>query len=429
MALGADDEEPSRLEHLLAGALDLGFDGRQALGVLLVVARLARSQPELRELEARHVLGIAAELDVDTASGHVRRDHHGPGPAGVGDDLAFALGVLGLGVQHLVLDAALAQALAQQLGVFDRDRADEHRLAGAVALDDLALHSRPLAVLGLVNLIVAVRADHRLVRRDLDDRQLVDLHELGCLGERRAGHAGELRVEAEVVLQGDRRERLVLVLNRHALLGLDRLVQALGPAPAVEHATGELVDDLDLAINHGVVDVALVQRLRTQGLDQVVDEVPVLGPVEVVDPEEALGLGDAKLGHRDRLVLLLDLVVEVGDELLAHPWVEPIGHLARRHLRRQARELHVHLGRALGRTGDDQGRARFVDQDVVDLVDDCKGVTRDVAAFGVDATAVLNLFLEAAGHVVAQIVKAELRVGAVGHVAGVGVALVLYGLV
>ena len=60
-----------------------------------------------------------------------------------------------------------------------------------------------------------------LVRRDGHDRQLVDLAELGVLGHGRAGHAGELVVEAEVVLQRDGGERLVLLAHLHVLLGLD----------------------------------------------------------------------------------------------------------------------------------------------------------------------------------------------------------------
>ena len=35
-------------------------------------------------------------------------------------------------------------------------------------------------------------------------------------GQRRAGHARELAVEAEIVLEGDRGERLVLGLDMHA---------------------------------------------------------------------------------------------------------------------------------------------------------------------------------------------------------------------
>ena len=155
----------------------------------------------------------------------------------------------------------LLELLAEQLGDLDRDRADEHGLALLVAGLDLARDRAPLAVLGLEDLVVLVLADHRAVGRDLDDRQLVDLHELGGLGEGRAGHARELVVHAEVVLQRDRREGLVLLLDAHALLGLDGLVQALRPAAAVEDAAGELVDDLDLAVDDRVVDVALVERL------------------------------------------------------------------------------------------------------------------------------------------------------------------------
>ena len=201
----------------------------------------------------------------------------------------------------------------EQLGDLDRDRADEHRLALGVARRDLADDGVPLAVLGLVDLIVLVVADHRRVGRDLHDLELVDLHELGRLGDGGTGHARELVVLAEVVLERDRGERLVLLLDAHALLGLDGLVQALGPAPALEDAAGVLVDDLDLAVDDGVVDVALLQRLGLERLVEVVDEVAVLGAVEVVDPEEALGLGDAELGDRDGLLLLVDLVVEVGD--------------------------------------------------------------------------------------------------------------------
>ena len=107
----------------------------------------------------------------------------------------------------------------------------------------------PLAVFGFEDLVVLVGADHRLVGRDLDHRDLVDLDELLRLGHRGPGHPGELVVEAEVVLQGDRRERLVLLPDLDALLRLDRLVQPLRPAPSLEDATGELVDDLHLAVD------------------------------------------------------------------------------------------------------------------------------------------------------------------------------------
>ena len=280
-----------------------------------------------------------------------------------------------------------------------------------VALLDLVDDGGPLAVLGLVDLVVAVVADHRPVRGDLDDLELVDLHELGGLGERRAGHARELVVAAEVVLVGDRGDGLRLLLDRHALLGLDGLVEALRPAPALEDAAGELVDDLDLAVDHGVVDVLLVELLGLQRLLEVVDHVAVLGAVEVVDAEELLGLRDALLGHRHGLVLLVGLEVVVGLPVL-RLGLERLGLLARLHDLRELRELVIEVGGLLGLAGDDQRRARLVDEDVVDLVDDP------------EAVAALGLLLHLDREVVAQVVEAELRVRAVDDVAGVGLLLV-----
>ena len=89
---------------------------------------------------------------------------------------------------------------------------------------------------------ISLRIMGRLVGMTIDV-QLVDLLELGRLGLGRAGHAGQLLVHAEVVLEGDGGQRLVLALDLDAFLGLDGLVQAVGPAPAGHQAAGELVDD------------------------------------------------------------------------------------------------------------------------------------------------------------------------------------------
>jgi hypothetical protein len=76
-------------------------------------------------------------------------------------------------------------------------------------------------------------------------------------------------------------------------------------------------------------------------------------------------------------------------------------------------DLQVELGLVLGLAADDQRRARLVDQDRVDLVDD--GV----------AQAALHALADLVNHVVAQVVEAELVVRAVGHVGAVGGLLLL----
>ena len=249
-------------------------------------AELVVDAPRLVALGAEHVepadLEHAfAELDVDAAAGHVRRDRDRAELARVLDDLGLARVLLR--VQHVVRDALARQQLREVLGRLDGDRADEHRLPGLVALLDVARDGGELAFLRLEDEILLVVARDVDVRRDLDDVEVVDLDELLLLRLRGTGHAGELVVEAEVVLQRDRGERLVLLLDAHALLRLDRLVQALAPAAALHDAAGELVDDLHLVVLDHVLDVAVVERLRLQRLDEMVDELRVLRRVEVVD--------------------------------------------------------------------------------------------------------------------------------------------------
>jgi hypothetical protein len=53
-------------------------------------------------------------------------------------------------------------------------------------------------------------------------------------------------------------------MDLHAFLGLDRLVQAVRPAPARHGAAGELVDDHHLAVLDDVLDVAPEQRVGAQ---------------------------------------------------------------------------------------------------------------------------------------------------------------------
>ena len=166
-----------------------------------------------------------------------------------------------LGVQDLVADPALLEELRELLGLLDRDRADENGLTPRVALDDVLDRRVELLALGLVDDIREVHPDERPVRGDDRDVELVDLRELLGLRLGGAGHAGELLVHPEVVLERDRRERLVLTLDPHALLGLDGLVQAVRPSAPRHESARELVHDDDLAVLDDVVHVTLEERV------------------------------------------------------------------------------------------------------------------------------------------------------------------------
>ena len=257
------------------------------------------------------------------AAGHVGRDGDRPRRAGLGDDVGFLLVVAG--VQHLVRNILLFQQLGDVFGFFDGDRADQHRLLSFPAildqLDDGVVFLRGRAI----DLVVLIVADDGQVGGNLDDFQFVDLGEFPGFGHRRAGHAGKLRVHAEIVLIGDRGEGLVFLLDGHPLLGLERLVQAFGEAAAFHHPAGELVDDHDLAVVDHVVGIALEHGMGAERLIDVVNQrdIGVVVQIAVLQQpglvKQLLDMLGALIGQGDGAHFLVFSVVfldEVRDHLV-----------------------------------------------------------------------------------------------------------------
>ena len=104
-------------------------------------------------------------------------------------------------------------------------------------------------------------------------------------------------------------------------------------------------------------------------------------------------------------MLLIDGVVS-GGPLLA--WLLAIVDLAFYQLGNDAVDLVILVGGFLAGTGDNERRARLVDQDGIDFIDD--GIVMGP----------LHAILEPEFHVIAQIIESELVVGAVGDIAVVG---------
>ena len=160
-----------------------------------------------------------------------------------------------------------------------------------------------------IDLVVGVDARHRHIGGNVQHVELVDVHELGRFGQRRAGHARQLVVEAEIILEGDRGEGDVFGLDRDVFLGFQRLVQAFGIAPAFHHAAGEFVDDDDLVVLDDVVAVLLEQLVGLQRLVDVMDDGDVFDVVEIASaragPRRAAAAPYARcrFGQRDLALL------------------------------------------------------------------------------------------------------------------------------
>ena len=93
-----------------------------------------------------------------------------------------------------------------------------------VEIEDLFENGVPFLLGRAVDDIGVLEAQQLHVGRNLDDAQTINVAELGRLGNRRAGHTGQLLVHAEIVLEGDLSQGLVLGLDFDPLLGLQGLV-------------------------------------------------------------------------------------------------------------------------------------------------------------------------------------------------------------
>ena len=144
-----------------------------------------------------------------------------------------------------------------------------------------------------------------------DDVETVDVAELALFGLRGTGHAGEMLVQAEEVLEGDRGERLVLAANLDAFLRFDRLMDAVGVAPAVHQAAGELVDDDHFAVLDDVLLIAMEEIPRLERGVELVRQLDVALLVQILNAEHLLDLRDAGFRDRNGVRLLVDRVVLV----------------------------------------------------------------------------------------------------------------------
>ena len=363
------------------------------LGHILVVAN-GLHDDFLRNVLLTHtaagqIVRVAAQQNIRAAARHVGGDGDRAHMTGLGHNFGFLLVVFG--VQHLMGHAPQLNHVGQHFAGFHVDGAHQNGLARGVAGHDFLHHGVKLAPPGLVDHVVHVLADHGAVGGNLHHVQVVDALKFFFLGLGGTGHAGQLVVHAEVVLEGDGGQGFALPLHLYMLLGLDGLMQAVGVAAAHHQAAGELVHNHNLAVLHHIVHIPLHQGMGLQGGQNVVVQLLVVQIGDVVHPEMALGLVDALLGQGNGLFLFLNgvvlLIFEAGHKTVG---------------------LFVQIGGFVPLTGDNQRRAGLVNQDGVHLVHNGKGV------------APLHHIAFTDDHIIPQVVKAHFVVGAVGNVAGIG---------
>ena len=387
MALCAQNEQSARFQNLLLFCLDFSLERNQSrlfLGALFHLAQFLLGAE----------LQIAAKLNIRAAARHIGGNGHRAQPASLRHNIGFALMLAS--VQNLVFYTLFIEEAAEQFRFLNRYCADQNRLPDFVLLANSLGNRFKLVVDRFEELIFLIDPRNGFIGWDFSHVELVDVPKFGCFCRRCAGHACQLWIHTEIVLEGDRGHRLVFRLNRNAFLGLCRLVQAIGPTPPIHHPASKLVDDDDLIILHDIADVALEHDVRFERLVEVMDNLGVFYVVEIVRFEQAciaqflLNRIGAFFGPSDVLGLFISLIpfrIEVFDDGI---------------------NRYIKIGLIFCWARDNQRGPRFVDQDRIHLVDDCK-VKRTLHH--------LRAFVL---HIVAQIIETEFVIRAVSNVGVIG---------
>ncbi len=373
------------------------------------------------DVQSAEFLDMVLELDVGAAAGHVRGDGHFVLQAGAGDDIGLLLDLMG--VEDLVLDLPLGEQFGEMDGLVDGSGTDEDGAPFGMEAADFVDDGGPFPVFAAEDEIREPLADDGAIGGDDDDGGAIDLAELARGGGGRAGHAGEVLVAEEEILDGDASGLACGDGDVDARLGLDGLVDSLAPLAAFGEPAGELVDDDDLAVADN--ELAVLNELALD-LDGTLD---VLVDVEHADVVERFGLGEhadlvaALAGELDGLLVVIVVEVDVFLELVTDGGAPLV-----------AFDLDL-LGLGGDRADDERG-AGFVDEDAVGFVDEGE---EGFALDGFVATGhrmaehaaedVALAFVHAAEQeAIAEEIEAELLGGAVGQVAGVGLAALGLGL-
>ena len=229
------------------------------------------------DCKAAGFLNLRGKLNISTTTCHVGGDGNFSALACLGDD--FGLTGMLLSIKDIGLDAADGHHAGKEFGGFNVRGTHKHGTAGFGEFHHLVYDGVELGLLGLVDDVVLVVPYYRTVGGNHHHIQFVDVPELPCLRFCGTGHAGQLVVHAEVVLEGDGGKCLGGGLHFHVFLGLDCLVQAVGPAAAFHDTAGGFIYNLHLIVNYHIVNVLGEHCIGLKELDHSVYALALEGEV------------------------------------------------------------------------------------------------------------------------------------------------------
>ena len=316
VALRTQHIQTAQLANFFALGLDcglgLGKGFRPRATVFFCVS--LRVQPTSSKVRLSKELRVSTEHDVGTTTGHVCRNCHCALTASHCNNLSFTRMLLS--VQNLVWNLTFFEHPRQKLGLLNRCGTNQNRLSSRVAFFNIVNDRSELAGLGRVDQVALILTNHRTVRRNRNNTDLVGRGEFCSFGFCSTGHTRTrtLGVQTEVVLKSNGCQGLIFSLDLHAFLRFDRLVHTIVVTTPRKHTASVFVNDQDFSPVDDVIAIAMEKFLCTNRVIEEADQRSISCFVEVLDTQLIFNLVDTGFKDTDGLLLLIDFVVLVANQ-------------------------------------------------------------------------------------------------------------------
>ena len=273
-----------------------------------------------------------------------------------------------------------------------------------MALLDTLDNSTVFCKLGLIDRIIFVNTRKRFIRGNFDNIKLVYLLKFCRFCRSSTRHTRKFIVKAEEVLEGNGSKRFGLMLYLNTLFGFNSLMQTLIIASAKHKTACKFINYDDLAVLNDIVNIALHDTVGADCLIYMMSDLYILGIVKIFDIKILFCFADSLGSKRCSARLFINNVIAV---ILCYIVARLIVHLFYlEHLKRcrKAVGTGIKLGGLIALTRDNKRSTGFVNKDRVNLVNNRKIMLA------------LNSLLLINYHVITQVIKAKLVIGAIGYI-------------
>ena len=249
MTLSTDDVQTSSFQHRFVALFPLTLDRRNLF--FRWIFKLSHFR-----------FPVTTQHNVGTTTGHVGCDGNSPRATGVSNDLGFTR--VFFRVQNIVWNLFFLEQLRHVFGGLNRCRTNQHRALLLYNAANFFNHRVVFFRLGSVDDVIMVETLDWLVGRNNHNIQPIDLVEFERFGICGTCHTRQFFVEAEVILEGCRGQRLAFRLNIDVFLCFDGLMQTFPPATPWHGTASVFINNHNLTVTDDVVDVLLVDNVCTQ---------------------------------------------------------------------------------------------------------------------------------------------------------------------